>query len=306
MKVEVITPRDDRQWHKLRGQDVTASVAGALFGVHPFTTLASLWAEKSKLLPPRLDQDSPAMMRGRYLEPVAVQILRDRHPEWTVEHNAAENRYYRSPEHRIGATPDVIVDCPTRGLGIIQIKSVAEDAYRAKWCTEDAVEPPLWIAIQASIEAKLVGASWAAVAPLVVGFGLTMPELEVELHDGLWANITKRTAAFWKGVEDGTRPELDLIADAETVDAIYRHGDDEEVADLTQDGEILELIGQRHDAVAAAKEAAANKLRAETAIKAKLGHATLAILAGGRRATWRRQKTAHGHSRVLRLPKMEN
>ena len=34
------------------------------------------------------------MQRGRLLEPVAVQMLRERFPRWKIEHNAAENVYY--------------------------------------------------------------------------------------------------------------------------------------------------------------------------------------------------------------------
>ena len=306
MLIETIKPRNDAHWHKLRGQDVTASTVGALFGVHPYETLFGLWARKSGLMRPDAGLDNAAMMRGRYLEPVAVQILRDRHPDWTITHNAAENVYYRDPENRVGATPDVIAECPKRGRGIVQIKSVEAGAFRRSWTTEDGdVEVPLWIALQATVEAKLTGAVWAAVAPLVVSHGLDMPECEIELIDGVYGEICRRTADFWDAVANERRPDIDPIRDAETIDDVYRRGFDDVEVDLTGDPDILELIAERQAAAAARSAAEARVTAAETRIKSALGPATLAYLPGGRRATWRPQRSAYGVRRVLRLPQME-
>ncbi|MDF3606523.1 hypothetical protein PE067_10465 [Paracoccus sp. DMF-8] len=100
------------------------------------------------------------MKRGRLLEPVAVQLIREQNPAWDVTHNAA-NEYWRDPEARIGATPDTIVRCPERGLGTVQIKSVEQSAYRRNWLdAEGNPEPPLWIQHQATLEAHMIGAQW--------------------------------------------------------------------------------------------------------------------------------------------------
>ena len=71
-------------------------------------------------------------------------------------------------------TPDLFVECPERGRGIVQIKSVEGSIFRKKWRDPETNEiaPPLWIAVQGIVEAHLDGAQWAAVAPLVVGFGM--------------------------------------------------------------------------------------------------------------------------------------
>ena len=113
---------DRTAWLKMRERDVTASVAGALFGdgVHDFTTRYGLWALKSG----RLRQDpgeTDAMRRGRLLEPVAVQLMRELRPAWTIEPCAT---YFRDAGERIGATPDAFAVDPDRaGFGVLQIKS---------------------------------------------------------------------------------------------------------------------------------------------------------------------------------------
>ena len=55
-------------WLERRKQDITASVAGALFGVHEYTTCFELWALKSGRLN-RDPEETPQMRRGRLLEP---------------------------------------------------------------------------------------------------------------------------------------------------------------------------------------------------------------------------------------------
>lgn len=71
--IERFNPRNDAAWHRLRSQDITASVARALLGEHEFTTVFELWALKTG----RLFQDfeeTPAIKRGRLLNPITVQL----------------------------------------------------------------------------------------------------------------------------------------------------------------------------------------------------------------------------------------
>ena len=72
-----ITGRE--QWLAMRQQDITASAAGALLGLHPYISAWSLWAEKTGLV----SSDgitSPAMERGLELEPIAIARLQKLHP----------------------------------------------------------------------------------------------------------------------------------------------------------------------------------------------------------------------------------
>lgn len=285
--VDIIRPSNRAAWLAARGRDVTASQIGALFGEHEWVTPFSLWGLKTGRIP-REEEESPAMQRGRLLEPVAVQLLRERFPGWKIEHNAADNVYYRDPKARMGATPDVIATAKDRGgRGVVQIKSVEASVFKRKWLDEEGnVEPPLWIALQASLEAHLTGSRWAAVAPLVVGHGLDMPLIDIPLVEGVVDAMRTKVAEFWLMVEEGREPTPDFTRDADAIEAIY-HADEEVEVDLTGDNRIMAVLAER----AFAKEAIGKygKLTAalDAEIKSKLGNATVAHLPGGKKITWR-------------------
>lgn len=307
MVIERITPKDRRAWLALRGQDITASVAGALFGEHPYLTEYEVWAAKTGRLQ-ETTEETDAMRRGRLLEPVAVQILHEMHPRWKIEHNAAENVYYRDPAARLGGTPDVIVEHPERGRGVVQIKSVEATTYRRAWLLDGEPDAPLWIAMQASVEAYLTGSQWAAVAPLVVGYGIEMPLIDVPLVPGVIEAIKDRVADFWTMVAEGREPEPDYARDARLIERLYARGDDYEEIDLSNDNRIHALIFERDAALEERRGAEDRLATIEAEVKAKMGTATVAHLGDGRRITWetrhRRGFTVEPTSyRTLRFPK---
>lgn len=308
--IEIFTPRDRRAWLRARGKDITASVVGALFGCHDFVTPLELWAMKTGRLRSD-DEENDAMRRGRLLEPVAVQIMREEYPDWQIDHNAAENRYFRDPVKRLGATPDVIIDCPRRGRGVVQIKSVEAGVYRRKWLDEEGQpEAPLWIALQALLEAYLTGAEWAAVMPLVIGFGVEAPLIDVPLDNlsGVIAAIEERADDFWQMVAEDREPVIDYARDGDLIDRIFSVGDPREEVDLTGIPRVLDLIEARGAAFDARRKAEAEIAAADAEIKAMLGNAEVAHIAGGRTITWKTHKRRDPASgrvsvfRILRLP----
>lgn len=305
--IEQISPANRDEWLAIRGRDITASVVGALFDAHEYVTRYELWALKSGRLR-RSSAETPAMQRGRLLEPVAVQLLRELRPDWTLSHNAAENIYWRDPEVRLGATPDVLARAPGRGAGVVQIKSVEAGTFRRKWL-DDAGEPeaPLWIALQATLEAHLTGAQWAAVAPLVIGHGLEMPLIDVPLVEGVTEAIEERAAEFWRMVEEGRAPEPDFARDGAIIDRLYAHGDGEHEVDLSADNRIPTLLAERHEALASRRTADARLAEIDAEVKAKMGAAEVAHIGQGRRITWTTQHRSGFHVppktvRALRYP----
>lgn len=310
--IQIITPKDRQAWLRARGRDITASTVGALFGEHEFLTAFELWARKTGRIT-QADDETPAMRRGRLLEPVAVQILREERPEWQIAHNAAENVYYRDPAHRLGATPDVIVEAPGKGRGVVQIKSVEAGAYRRKWHPEGMDAPPevpFWIALQATLEAWLTGAEWAAVAPLVIGYGLDMPLIEIPLDhmDGVIAAMQERAAEFWQMVEEGREPTPDFARDGAMIESLYAVGDAREEVDFTGSAELNAAIGFAQVARDNVRTWTAKVEQYETQIKAAMGTAEVAHIMGGRRVTWKTYSRPNPGGvpstyRVLRLPK---
>ena len=299
---------DRAAWLHARGRDITASVAGALFGVHEYSSPYELWAEKSgRVFPDELD--SPALERGELLEPVAVKLLRRKRPKWRITHNTGTDTiYFRDPVNRIGATPDTLVICPERGPGTVQIKSVEKSVYRRKWTPEGSdPEPPLWIAIQAIVEAHMTGSRWACVAPLVVGYGIEMPIIDIPLVEDVVPALIDKTADFWSLVESGEEPPADYSRDREVIEAMNPADDGGEV-DLVSDRRAYALIEERAAIQDGIKAHEARRDEIDAELKHKMRGAALAYLPNGMRMTWRthRKTGPDGRQsvyRVLRVPR---
>lgn len=282
---------DRAAWLARRHADVTASAAGCLLGVHDYLTPYALWALKSGLVQED-PEESPVMVRGRLLEPVALQLLREQRPGWRLWQPGA---YWRDPVRRIGATPDALAINEAGHLGVIQVKTVEPSVFRRKWRTEDgAVEPPLWIVVQALVEAHLVGARWAAVAAMRVGFGLDLDVVEVPLHAGLIARIEAEVAAFWGSVESGQPPAADYGRDGATIAALHAPDDDLPPLDLSADNRIMELVAERETLSRIAAETKAEREKVDAEIVEKLAGHTVALLGDGRRIT-RKLQTRREH-----------
>ena len=222
MNVEILFPRDRDEWLALRRRDVTASVAGALLGVHPYTTAYQLWAEKSGRVEPEND-DNPVLRRGRLLEPVIFAMLQEDRPDWAIEYPLG-NQYHRDRVARIGATPDAFAKRPDRfGRGIVQGKTVFESDFREKWLDQETGEVvlPLWIAVQAITEAKLTHSEWAAVALMIVGRGIDLKTVDVPMHEGVWSRVSQAIRDFWNLIATGGEPDPEWERDGRTVLDVY-------------------------------------------------------------------------------------
>ena len=280
--VDVIPITSREQWLAMRRQDVTASTVGALLGVSDYVTAYGLWALKSGRIEED-PEDNPAMKRGRLLEPVALQLLAEERPTWSIE---APGVYLRDPAVRLGATPDAYATRPDiAGRGVVQVKTTTESVFRAKWLDPDTREvvPPLWIVAQAIVEAHLSGASWACVACLVVGFGLDLHIVDVPIHHGLIDRIEDEVREFWRRVAETDPPPADYARDGAIVAGLFADDDGSEV-DLSDDERISEIVAERARLKAIEAEGnAAEKARKpiDAEIVHRLGNATRARIAGG-------------------------
>lgn len=223
MPIEIIRPADRRAWLDARRHDVTASQAACLLGVHPYTTAYGLWAEKSGRVASD-DADNPVLRRGRLLEPVVIEMLREDRPDWTVEYRR-DNAYFRNPQDRIGATPDAFATRPDIfGQGVVQVKTIADDKFRREWIDAETGEVvlPLWIAVQAIVEATLTGATWACVAVMVIGRGIDLQIIDVPLNTRVMERLRREVREFWRMVDEGIEPEIDWNRDGAAVAEVYR------------------------------------------------------------------------------------
>lgn len=260
---------DRASWLAMRRADVTASTIGCLLGIHEYMTAYELFALKTGLIDEDPEESRP-MRRGRLLEDVAVDLIREEHPTWNVAPAAA---YYRDPEARLGASPDVLAIDPDRGLGVIQVKCPEPSVFRRKWRDDDGqVQPPLWIALQAITEAHLVGAEWAAVAAMTVGFGIDLHIVPVPIHAGVIDRIRAEVATFWRRVADNEPPPPDFARDGEIITRLYP-ADDGEIIDLTGDNRIVDLLDDMEARKADEKAAGDDLKEIKAEILSKLGPA---------------------------------
>lgn len=283
MATEIIPITSREQWLDLRKSDITASVAGALLGCHDYTTAFEQWAIKTGKFTPDGAQNA-AMLRGTLLEPVAAKLIAMERPDWKV---IEPNVYLRDPETRTGATPDRWIECPQRGMGTAQIKSTADLIFKQKWRDPDIREVvvPLWIAVQAMIEADLAGHSWACVALLVVGLGLELHIIDVPIHRGVLKRVRDEIAKFWAIVDSGEPMQPDYARDGDALAKVYSRGDDPDI-DLTGDEEFAAWIVRRDSLKARIDEATGDLDTVKNQVKARLGNAAIARC-GSRTVTWK-------------------
>ncbi len=276
MTVEITAISSPQQWHALRAQVVGASEAGALVGEHEYLSYWALWARKAGILP--APDDNRAMERGRRLEPVAIDMIRDRYPEWDC---MIPHSHYADHEFGLGCTPDLLALDQERGSGIVQIKSVASRVFRKDWRGDgDGIRVPIWIAIQALMEADLCGAQWAYVAALVVDHEIDLHMIEIPLHPKIVETIKTEALAFWRAVLARQEPEPDYRRDSALIRAALAPEDGSEV-DLSQWNELPELLQQRDAALRIVKDAQGEADAIKARIEHRMGPASIARFNGG-------------------------
>jgi hypothetical protein len=277
MPIEILRPATREEWLSLRKLDVTASQAAALLGAHPYTTAYQLWADKTGRSSADHEENG-AMRRGRLLEPVVIAMLREERPDWIIEYQPESLTYFRDTDHRIGATPDAFATIPgLGGRGIVQAKTCSDWSFRQNWLDPDSHEVvlPIWIAVQAIVEADLTGAQWAVVAVLVVGHGIDLHVIDIPLHEGVRARLHEAVADFWAIVEKGGHPPIDWMKDARAVLDVYRDVDDDAVANLSEAAGFDDLVARYHAAKAREKDGREQAEQLRPQIISALGNASI-------------------------------
>jgi predicted phage-related endonuclease len=252
---------DREEWLRWRRDDVTASNVGALFGVHPYTTALRLYVEKRGT--EFRDDDNKVLRRGRWLEPAVAKAVAELRPEWLL---IESNVYLRDPKIKLGCTPDFFINGDERGPGVLQCKTVAPSVYHRDWL--DGTEIPLWITLQALTEMMLAGASFGAVAVLLVDpHNMDCVILDVPRHANSERKIVEAVKNFWQQVANGIEPEPDFGRDAAVIKALTPYEQPGKQIDLSGHNELPLLLAQRAEAMETIKVCEEHKTAVETQIK---------------------------------------
>lgn len=249
------------EWLRRRQGMLTASRISALFDEHPYMTRDGLVAALKGI-----DQgDSPAMRRGRIIEPAIIEAMREEHPDWAI-HRA--NTFHWLPEYRIGATPDAWASID--GVpGIIQCKSVAPEIWE-KW----RGRPPLGYSLQTLTELLCTGRSLGVLAVMVMDRALTLHEFSVPRHAAAEQKLLDAAFAWWEAWDRG---EVGATApDAELAEML----DDGSTIDLSDNNYLCEAVPERQQLRAAISASEKRVAEIDDSIKTAMGQASIAYLPG--------------------------
>jgi predicted phage-related endonuclease len=274
-----ITSRD--AWLAERKFAVTASVMGAVFGCHPYTSPLALYIEKQGLVELPLEPDNAAKRRGRLLEPAVAAAVADERPAWRLEKC---QHYYRCSDAGIGATPDYFIYGDPRGLGILQCKTAISSVFDREWIDG---RPPRWITLQLATEMMLTDAAFGAVACLVTSFDFPLTLVEMPRDRALENEIKTAVAGFWLDIEAGREPPLDLSVDGDLLPFITPEQEGLSI-DLSGDNEAISGLHERVTLKEQIGVAEGRIKEIDTLIKSRMGSAQIAIVPGFS-VTWKHQ-----------------
>jgi predicted phage-related endonuclease len=253
------------EWLDRRRKDVTASRIAALFDLHPYMSrdgLAEIMRGDVSGGAGPIPPDSPAMRRGRILEPAVAAAVMEERPEWTL---TKATTYHRLPDHRLGATPDYFVG----GDGLVQCKTVSPQQFEA-WHGR----PPIAYTLQTLTELLVTGRAWGVLACMVCSPSYPLHLYEVPRHEAAERRLLDAVAAWWKAWDAGE------IAGAVPSAAIAADLDDGSYRDLSDDN-LLPLILPERAALKAEVSAAEKRLKdIDYEIKNRVGPARTAWCEG--------------------------
>lgn len=272
-------------WLEMRKRDLTASDVASVAGVGYKSPLA-VWGEKKGLIPPTAD--NAILRRGRWFEPAIWMALKERFPTWELR---PAKIYLRSPSLRFGATPDAVAIDPDRdGIVLIQGKVVSKPIWDRDWATDNQFggEVPLGYQLQTLSETMLAEKAYGQkvhpiLSALVVDtFSAELYPIPVERHAEAEQKILATVGKFWSDFDAGRQPLVDPSQDHDTIKSLYP-SDNGATIDLTADNSLPILMDQRKVLSDEIKAREDRKKEIETTVKSKLGEASFALIAGGRK-----------------------
>lgn len=200
-------PKTESDWLRLRETDVTATDSAALFGVSPYATPYELFHVKAGNLKVDFKENTRMLWGKRLQRAIADGICADY--GWKIL-SAHPFLYVKSPHYvGMGASPDYIIHCPARGVGLLEIKNVDKWVGKEEWADE---ESPVHIEFQIQHQLECSGLSWGAIGGLIGGNETKVFIRERDREVG--REIGNRVTDLWRRVRDNDPPGADYLKDA--------------------------------------------------------------------------------------------
>lgn len=218
-------------------QTVSATEIGAIMNVD--SAYETEWMVYQRFIGEDLlpEEDNERMRIGRAIQPCILNLVAEEY-RLDVVHNT-DDEYYRHESLPIGCTPDGLVDCPTRGRGVVECKNVDWVVWKNTWAFRDGecIAAPKHIELQVHHQMMVLNASWAIIAALVGGNELII--LERKPNFQVIKVITDTVNAFLRRVENRSEPEvIGTERELKQLVHLYKNLDKREVLDLRGEGEL--------------------------------------------------------------------
>jgi putative phage-type endonuclease len=253
----------------------------AILGLSPWKTPYQLWLEKTSPEAPE-DHDSGVKKRGRRLEPVIVDWMREDYGLKIVAHNA---RYVDPELPFLSCEVDFEHDEMENGVVITEnaeVKTV-HPSHAKDWGDEWSDEIPLYYTAQAAFGQMITGRDSTLFAVLIGADDLRA--YRVKRDDELIWTLRKKAVEFWELVERRTPPPIINLQDARLAWSKSMPGSvtaTDEIASLVDELRFTKKIISGREA-----EAEMLELRIASFMQDK---EQLLDARGARLATWKTQK----------------
>lgn len=209
----------EAEWLEARKQDVTSTDMAALFGLHPYKSRLRLWLEKAGEIEPDVDEDNPFLVWGRRLQiPVAMGICEDE--GWRG--SDLTGYYYRDPERRMGASLDVLAECPARGRINLEVKIAESFSEDLGWLPDSA---PIQYEFQMQAQMHEAAKNGTPFDCSCLGaFGRRQSvRMYFRTYDAdLGALMDAEVDGFWKSIRNGVQPKPDYRVDGPLLERIAK------------------------------------------------------------------------------------
>ncbi len=248
--------------------------AGVILGLSKWKSPYQLWREKRREIQLRTEE-TDAMEWGTILE-----------PEIAKHYSKRTGRKVRRVKARVHpayswmrCNSDRMIVGEARGPGILEIKTV--NAFAAREWTKGGVPDVYYAQLQHNLAVHNV--RWGAFAILIGGQQPVY--FDVERDDAFIAMLIQKEAAFWALVQTGQEPEMDG-SDATRGELASQYPKDSGTSILADD--LLPTVKELERTKAAVRVTEKEVTRLENVMKAAMGEATLAVIEGYGKVSWKK------------------
>ena len=185
----------------MKVEHIAASRVAALWHVHPWWSYWQLWQyHKTGIRPPESTEDERKRW-GKLLEPVILQETAQRLSLTITPYDQAA----RVEGKGLVCITDAEIYCPSRGHGVVEVKTVDGRVYQESWRSQTH-GMPLHVELQVQVQLLLHGADWACVPVLVGGNHLELFERHPE--PSIIADLLVKVEEFRSKVDNNLEPPL--------------------------------------------------------------------------------------------------